>query len=187
MSLNLALSCYSFDGCVRQLTRLLRQHGQIQSEHQVEALTSMLKMKKEDRLDLGDGSPITSVEELFLHVDSLDKSRLHEGHRSELDNAMHYYVVMLSLFVQPLESREAAKKLRRRQQQNMDSLGREREQRQLDWSWREDSAAEKQSQREKVLPESILRVCSHQRYDVHCIMDRCMQLSKDSHLGKFVW
>jgi len=190
LALRLQEHMKTFDGCVLQLTRLLRQHRLIQSEHQAEVMTNMLKMKKHDRLDLGDGSaPITSVEELFHHVGSLDKSALHEVHRSELDNAMHYYIVMLSLFVQPLENREAAKKMRRRQQQNVDSLGREREreQRQLDWSWREESAVQKQSQREKVLPESVLRVCSHQSYDVRCVMERCVQLSKDSHLGKFVW
>jgi hypothetical protein len=90
----------------------------------------MLKLKKNERFVIAEDT-VTCVEDFFNSLDRQDKSRISESWQVELDNAMRYYVVLLSLFVQPLENRHAAKKMRQQQQQSTDSLGRERER---DWS-----------------------------------------------------
>ena len=140
-------------------------------------MTNVLKMKKHDRVDI-QNTHIESAEELVRYLGSL--YGLAETYAGELQNLLQSYVILLSLFVQPLESRLEAKRLQRQYIQSTDSYGRERE-RDRDWERREYAG------REKVLTADVLQLCRQHCYDVRCIIDRFMQLSKDSHLGKFVW
>jgi hypothetical protein len=147
-------------------------------------MTNMLKLKKNERFVIAEDT-VTCVEDFFNSLDRQDKSRISESWQVELDNAMRYYVVLLSLFVQPLENRHAAKKMRQQQQQSTDSLGRERER---DWNLQESVTADQQLPgRDKVFEANVLRACRNQSYEVRCVMDRALYLSKDSHLGKFMW
>lgn len=176
----------SFDYCVEQLMKLFKQNGLVQSEHQAGALTHLLKMKKHDRLDLH-GRPVSSAEDLFRCLEGWDRRGLAEAYPGELDGALQAYAMQLSLFVQPLENRLAAKQMQRRQAPSTDSHGRERERDSGGRAGAERGGWRGEAPREKVLAADVLRLCRHQRDDVRCVIDRCLQLSKDSHLGRFVW
>lgn len=180
LSLRLQEHLKNFDYYVGQIVKVLKLNGLVQSDHHSEAVINILKMKKHDRLDI-QNSHIDSAEELVRYLDGLQG--IAQSYTGELDSVVQSYVILLSLFTQPLESRLSAKKTLRRRAQTTDSLGRERE-RDRDWEWDQDG---EHLGREKVLAADVLRLCRQHSYDVRCIIDRYIQLSKDSHLGKFSW
>lgn len=190
LALRLQEHLKNFEYYVNQLTHILARNTLINSEHHADAVRNILKMKKHERLDI-QNVHVDSADELVRLLESFEKNRFAEAYPGELENVLQSYVVLLSLFVQPLENRIAAKKKAQSlNEKSSDAYGRERDrewQRQRRYDWRGEGEEGQERAREKVLASDVLRLCSHHSYDVRCVIDRCVQLSSDSHLGKFMW